>query len=179
MSVVAAANPINWMRALLVAWAAIASLGVAAIGVYHAQTLGKLRTAQADLRESWRVNDSFAATLTTLRGDLSTCEQEFADATETAEAERLRRTAEITALERRLQETRNALDTDLQAAGPALAACLDMPVPGAAYDRLLDAADRAAGTDRGRAPGMDAGAGQPDDAAGCAGAPDHAEGVCG
>lgn len=170
---------LNIPRALLIAWASIASLGVAGIAVYHANTLGKLRAAQADLREAWRVNDSFGVTLDTLRADLRLCERQWAQAVTTAEADRLARTIEITALAERLQETRNALDTDLHAAGPALAACLDMPVPDPAVERLRAAADRAARAGAGTAAGLDPDPAATDPADPCAGAPDHAPGVCG
>ena len=147
---------LNIGRIVLIAWAAIASLGVAYMGIKSGFMVGELRTTKADLIEAQEANKAWSKASDLLQASLDLCETQFATVRDTAAQDRNRREAEIAALERRLQETQNDLSDTLQGeATPELAACLPLPVPGNTFERLRAEADNAARSGGDRAPGVD------------------------
>ena len=130
---------------VLISWAALASLGVAYMGVKSGWMVGELRTTKADLQEAQTANDAWAATSGVLQAKLDTCEAQFASVQDSAAQDRNRRVAEVATLEKRLQETKSELSDLLdEEATPELAACLPLAVPGRSLERLRSAADNAA-----------------------------------
>ena len=132
-------------KALLIAWAAIASLGVAYMGIKSGFMVGELRTTKADLQEAQDANDAWTVASAVLQTDLDVCEAQFAGVQNAAAQDRNKRNAEIAALEQRLKETQSDLSQTLDdEATPELAACLPMSVPDNSLERLRAAADNAA-----------------------------------
>ena len=147
-------------KALLIAWAAIASLGVAYMGIKSGFMVGELRTTKADLQEAQEANDEWSDSSALLQSSLDVCEAQFETVENTAARDRNKRNAEIAALEQRLKETQSDLSQTLDdEATPELAACLPLAVPGNSFERLRSAADRAARAGGSREAGVDSGAG--------------------
>ena len=147
-------------KALLIAWAAIASLGVAYMGIKSGFMVGELRTTKADLQEAQEANDEWSDASALLQSSLDVCEAQFETVQNTAAQDRNERNAEIAALEQRLKETQSDLSQTLDdEATPELAACLPLAVPDNSFDRLRAAADRAARAGGDGAPSVDSGAG--------------------
>ena len=147
-------------KALLIAWAAIASLGVAYMGIKSGLLIGELRTTKGDLQEAQSANDDWSDAAALLQSSLDTCESQFETVQNSAARDRNKRNAEIAALEQRLKETQSDLSQTLHdEATPELAACLPLSVPDRSLDRLRTAADNAARAGGDRAPGVDASAG--------------------
>lgn len=155
-----ALNPRAWLLVVLGLWAMLASAATIFVSYRHATTLGKLERSAQQLVEAEAVNKTNALIVSDLRADLDLCEAEFAEVKTTAEQDRARRAEQIRALSERVQGLKYELANDLQDGTPELRACDPVPIPGAALERLRDAADNAIRAGRGRQARLDAGPGR-------------------
>lgn len=153
---IAAANPRAWALALLILWGSAASAAAVWQAIRAANAIGKLSAAETGLDTAHRTNKTAAETVDKLGASLSECAGQFAAVERSAAADRILFEDQLAAIRARAEDhqnaARDAIDND-----PDLAACGDLPLPGALSDGLLAAYLRATGAGRDPDAGLDPG----------------------